>query len=429
MASKSKSKKKSKKSNSSPQRKVTPTSNTISPDVHDISELAEQSISLCLVMIVKDEGDTIRKCLSQVAPYISYYVICDTGSSDNTIEEIKSAAADLGLEGEIHERPWVNFEVNRTESLELSKGKCDYRWIIDADDTFQASNPLHNPFNNLPKDVDCFQILYKLNNLQYHRAQIVRSDQDWVYKGVLHEYLDLPGKDELRQYQISADLCHVDADISPLKRADSLEEKYANDAKILEDALEKEPDNARYMFYLAQSYRDSGQKVKSIEAYEKRIEAGGWEEEVYYSMYMIGKIKEQLGRHPDEVLQAYSRAWEYRPERLEAAFHVMRKLREAGRWVLAFTYGNMAVKNPGTSDILFVEPDIWQWRLLDEYALAAFHTGNPEIAYEKTEAITKMPFFSSLPMNERERMEKNLAHYRKAAASKAEVIKKKEAAK
>lgn len=409
-------------------KKSTPTSK--SKSTNQSVDLSKQDISLCLVMIVKDEEDTIRRCLTQVAPYISYYVIVDTGSSDNTIQEINSTMEELGIDGEVHERPWVNFEVNRTESLQLAKGKCDYRWIIDADDTFRTANPEVNPFSNLPKEkVDCLQILYKLNNLQYHRAQIVRSDQDWVYKGVLHEYLELPGKEPLIQYQIPRDKCYVDADISPLKRANTLEEKYANDAKILEKALEDEPTNTRYMFYLAQSYRDSNQKVKAIDAYEKRIEAGGWEEEVYYSMYMIGKIKEQLGRHPDEVIQAYSRAWEYRPERLEAVFHAMRKLRERGRWVMSFTYGNMAVKNPGTSDILFVEPEVWQWRLLDEYALAAFHTGNPELAFEKIDAVVREEFFQSLPPNEKDRMLKNLDHYRNAAAQKAEAMKSREAVK
>lgn len=413
--------KKNKRTNQN--RKTSLQKKTTQPKQAINQDLSSQSISLCLVMIVKDEGDTIRRCLTHVAPYISYYVICDTGSSDNTIEEIKSTMSELGIVGEVHERPWVNFEVNRTESLELAKGKCDYRWIIDADDTFKVVNSSVNPFHNLPKDVDCFQILYRLNNLQYHRAQIVRSDQDWVYKGVLHEYLDLPGKEGLVQYQIPANLCHVDADISPLKRANTLEEKYAKDAEILEKALEDDPENTRYMFYLAQSYRDSGQKLKAIDAYEKRIEAGGWEEEVYYSMYMIGKLKEQLGRHPDEVIQAYSRAWEYRPQRLEAVFHVMRKLRERGRWILSFTYGSMAIKNPGTSDILFVEPEIWQWRLLDEYALAAFHTGNPEISYEKTKTIMEMPFFPNLPQGEKERMQKNLDYFRQAAAKKAEFMK------
>ena len=48
----------------------------------------KQEISLCLVMIVKDEEDTIAKCLKAVAPYISYYVIVDTGSKDNTLKKI-----------------------------------------------------------------------------------------------------------------------------------------------------------------------------------------------------------------------------------------------------------------------------------------------------------------------------------------------------
>lgn len=417
MASKrSKSKKKSTRSSKKPSQPST------TRQTHNLVGSMEQSISLCLVMIVKDEEDTIRKCLTNCAPYISYYVICDTGSSDNTIAEIESTMSDLGIEGEIHERPWVNFEVNRTESLELARGKCDYLWIIDADDTFEVVDKSVNPFSGLPNDVDCFQILYRLNTLQYHRAQIVRSDQDWVYKGVLHEYLDLPGKEPLIQYMIPGDRCVVNADISPLKRANSLEEKYAKDAEILEEALKNEPENARYMFYLAQSYRDSQQKLKAIEAYERRVEAGGWEEEVYYSMYMIGRLKEQLGRHPDEVINAYSRAWEYRPERLEAVFHVMRKLREQKRWVLSFTYGNMAIKNPGTSDILFVEPEVWQWRLLDEFSLAAFHTGNPEVAAEKMEAIMKMPFFVSLAEVEKERIRRNHSHYREAALRKAEMM-------
>jgi len=381
----------------------------------------KQKFSLCLVMIVKDEGDTIRKCLTRVAPYISYYVICDTGSKDNTIEEIKSTMDDLQIPGEIHERPWVDFEVNRTESLNLAKGICDYRWIIDADDLFEVENPEVNPFADLPENVDCFQIMYRLNSLQYHRAQIVKSDQDWTYKGVLHEYLDLQGKPNIVQSQIPGDRCKVNANISPLKRANSLEEKYANDAKILEKALEKDPTNTRYMFYLAQSFRDSGQNLKALDAYENRVNAGGWPEEVYYSLYMIARIKERLGRTPDEIILAYSKAWEFRPERLEAAFHCMRKLREQGRWVLAFTYGSMALKNPGTADILFVEPEIWEWRLLDEFSLCAFHTGNPEIAYEKMKAVTESPFFSKLGALEQQRILKNVDQFRGAAAQKIQM--------
>ena len=374
----------------------------------------KQSATMCLVMIVKDEEDTIEKCLNSVAPYISYWVIVDTGSKDNTKEVIRTTMDTLGIPGELHERPWVNFEVNRTESLELAKGKCDFRWIIDADDTFSLDDPNINPFYVLDKEFDSYHISYKLQTLKYFRAQIVRSDEDWVYKGVLHEYLHLDKQDQ-KSGQIPG--CHVDADISPLKRASSIEEKYANDAKILEEALEKEPDNTRYMFYLAQSYRDSLQPEKSIVAYQKRVDAGGWPEEVYYSMYMIARLKETLKFPISEVTEAYSKAWEFRPERLEAAFHTMRKLREQGRYVLSLAYGESALQRPGTRDILFVEPEMWQWRLLDEFSIAAFYAGKVESAAEKMTAIVNAPFFKDLPQSERDRMLKNLESYQRIIES------------
>jgi tetratricopeptide (TPR) repeat protein len=216
--------------------------------------------------------------------------------------------------------------------------------------------------------------------------------------------------------------CHVVADISPLKRASSLEEKYSNDAKILEAALEKEPDNDRYMFYLAQSYRDSSQLEKAIESYQKRVDMGGWEEEVYYSMYMIAKISERMGVDDETVTGLYSKAWEYRPARLEAVFHVMRKLRDQKRNLVAFAYGDVAIKTKGTADILFIEPEIWQWRLLDEYSLAAYYIGNPEIAVEKTSAILNAPFFKDISIEEQTRLRKNFAFYQKGAQEKAKKI-------
>ena len=381
----------------------------------------KQTCTLCLVMIVKDEEDTIKKCLTAVAPYISEWVIVDTGSSDNTLNVIRETMDELGIPGELHERPWVNFEVNRTESLQLSKGKCDFRWIIDADDTFVLDDPNINPFYVVDKEFDSYHISYKLHSLKYFRAQIVRSDEDWVYKGVLHEYLHLE-KEGQKSGQIMG--CHVDADISPLKRANSVEEKYAKDAEILKEALEKEPDNTRYMFYLAQSYRDSNQPQKSLEAYEGRVAAGGWPEEVYYSMYMVARLKEVMGHPVNEVVEAYSRAWEFRPERLEAVFHAMRKLREQSRWVLALAYGEAALQRVGTRDILFVEPEIWQWRLLDEFSICAFYAGRVDSAAEKVTAIVNAPFFKDLPERERERILKNSENFNRVLSSQKESFKK-----
>jgi glycosyltransferase involved in cell wall biosynthesis len=46
--------------------------------------------TLCLNMIVKNEGTVITRLFESVLPYIDSYCICDTGSTDNTIEIIET---------------------------------------------------------------------------------------------------------------------------------------------------------------------------------------------------------------------------------------------------------------------------------------------------------------------------------------------------
>ena len=74
--------------------------------------------SICLVMIVKNESKVIRRCIDSVRNYINYWVIVDTGSTDGTQDLIKEIMDEYGIKGELHERPWVDFGYNRTESLE-----------------------------------------------------------------------------------------------------------------------------------------------------------------------------------------------------------------------------------------------------------------------------------------------------------------------
>ena len=58
-------------------------------------------------------------------------------------------------------------------------------------------------------------------------------------------------------------------------------DKFERDIRLLTEALKEEPDNVRYWFYLAQSYRDAGQTKKAADAYAKRAEMGGWDEEAW----------------------------------------------------------------------------------------------------------------------------------------------------
>ena len=100
---------------------------------------------LCLNMIVKNESHIIKNKLDRLLKKvdIDYYVICDTGSDDNTKEIIKSFFDNKNIEGEIFDHKWKDFGTNRTLALTAAFGKSQYILIFDADDEIEGT--IHIP--------------------------------------------------------------------------------------------------------------------------------------------------------------------------------------------------------------------------------------------------------------------------------------------
>jgi len=369
---------------------------------------------ICLAMIVKNELHNMRKCLESVKDVINYWVICDTGSTDGTQQFIKDLMAEWGIPGELHERPWSDFATNRTESLRLARDKGDYTLVMDADDYLEINGDA-SVLQNLKFDQYHLKITH--GALEYSRVQLVRNEYEWKYVGVLHEYLDGP-KDAKLFPAVVLNNVIIRASASDTRNGFSGTKKYISDALILEKALLDDTIDpglkSRYWFYLAQSYRDAGEHARSLIAYQQRVDLGGWDEELYYSRYMIARLKVVMKYKEEEIIDAFLKAWESRPGRVDALFDLIIYLRGQDRFALAWALVTIGVKIPPTKDNLFVRSDIQQWRMLDEYSILAARTGNKEEAIRAAKTLIESPLATKLiPENERERIGKNLLEFEK----------------
>jgi hypothetical protein len=64
-------------------------------------------------------------------------------------------------------------------------------------------------------------------------------------------------------------------------------------------------------------------------------------------------------------------------------------------------------------DILFVEEEIWRWRMVDEYSVLAYFTGNIKDALNSCESIMQSEYYSNIPEEERKRIEANCETFKK----------------
>ena len=351
---------------------------------------------ICLSMIVKNEAPVIERCLRSAKPLVDAWAISDTGSTDGTQDIIRNFMRDLP--GELIERPWVDFATNRNEALELAKTHGDYALVIDADDVFETDANFAWPELAAPGYL--LEIVF--SELSYRRIALANLDAGWQWQGVLHEVLTSP---QLASAQ-SLDGIRIRVNTDGARSRQPQEEKFSKDADVLRRALEKEPGNTRYAFYLAQSLRDAGRFAESLAAYEHRVAMGGWPEEVYFSKFQVGRLKELLGAPFADVVSAYLYAFDARPARAEAPCAAARYFRLNGRWNLARQYAELASKLPLCDDVLFVDRTVHDWRARDEWSIAAYWCGD----YADSARLCKELLADQrLPIAERTRVEKNLA--------------------
>jgi tetratricopeptide (TPR) repeat protein len=348
-------------------------------------------------MIVKNEAAVISRCLASVRGLIGAWAIVDTGSSDGTQARVCRMLENLP--GRLIERPWIDFAANRNQALECARRYADYALIVDADEIIEVDDTADFPER---LDAPGYYLRQRLagREFEYESARLLRHDVGWRWHGVLHEY---PAADPQPRMEHLAGVRIISFPDGARSRRPQ-REKYLDDAKVLETALEREPENARYMFYLAQSLRDAGELGRALDAYRRRSAMNGWDEETWYARFQIAALLERTDASDAEVIDAYLAAWDARPTRAEPLCELARFLRMKGRHAAAYVHARAAAELPPPTDLLFLDLSVYRWRARDEQAVAAYYIGRRAECSALCHALLADP---QLPASERARITVN----------------------
>lgn len=323
-------------------------------------------MKLVLILMVRNESRILERCLRSVEGVVDAFCIHDTGSTDSTCALAKDWMKTHA--GCVSVSEWKNFGFNRTESFRAARQfvemegwdpKETYGLLLDADMEFMPGTLRSQTLSEVG-----YTILQKAGSLEYLNCRLVRMDYPWTCVGVTHEYWDGPTK------ALTRDICWIEDRNDGGCKSD----KFERDARLLEQGLQEEPTNGRYMFYLAQTYHSLGRYEDSIRMYKRRIKSGGWFEETWYSHFMIGNCYLAL-KDPIRFEAWMLRAADLHPGRTENLYKLVRHFRETSQHYKAWHYLDKARRVKRPADALFLETDVYTHLYPYEATILLYYLG------------------------------------------------------
>lgn len=310
-------------------------------------------ILVCVIMI-KNEALVIEQTLQPLADGgITAFVVLDTGSTDKTIEVVKEFFRKNNItQGHIIEQPFVNFSVSRNYALECAEQifpDSGYLFMIDAEWYVEGVEKLIEFCKEqYPTNHDSLSIKMYCDTMAWYNQRIFKTSHHIRFHGSVHEHA---------QVNLSPKI----PDPAAIKWAPSTaglersQQRWHRDLKLLLKDHQHDPNNARTLFYLAQTYAALQDWQNACLYYHKRCELHVWPEEDYIARYRLAKLYEYLNNW-DIALEYYLQAYHQRPSRIEPLIAIAQHYWNIQEFEICYILAKQACCIPyPINDVLFIE--------------------------------------------------------------------------
>jgi tetratricopeptide (TPR) repeat protein len=361
----------------------------VAPKYYPLQMSNNTSSNIGLVMMVKDEEQRITVTLDSIKNIIHTVFIYDTGSTDNTVEVIRTYCEKNNMPLYLWEGEFEDFATSRNFILEtvdnmvlLEQLNIQFLLLLDGNDEVVRSDKLLEFCKTWkPNETNIsswhLQLSWKVSekhttNLSSNR--LIRPLRGWRYVGVVHEYLT-NSKGDTSTTVLTDPLNQVvifqEREFDCLKSA----KRYHRDKEMLLNAYWKEPQNERTVFYLANTLFNLCEFREALRFYEMRTEMKPYfKEEIYEAFYRIGEI-EMMFQNYAVAITAFLKAFEMFP-RIEALVEIGKHYDSKKAYALAYTFFSTAcdLELPSNS-ILFVKEHMYTYDRYHYLGRVAFYVG------------------------------------------------------
>ncbi|MBF8378030.1 glycosyltransferase family 2 protein [Alicyclobacillus mali] len=331
--------------------------------------------SLC--MIVRNEEDTLPRCLASVGDLADEIIVVDTGSTDRTSEVARSFGA------HVHPFTWRD-DFSAARNYAFSLATADYILWLDADDVIRAEDlsTWKALKASLDPGVDAVTAWYHLAfygdepSYSSRLVRLVRRTAGFLWRGQVHEYLEVRGN----VLHADAAVCH-----RPVRR-DADRNLRIYEARIRAGELL----GPRDTLYYANELVDHGRIVEAMPQYEAFLKMPDiWKEDAIFACYRLADCHLRLGQQ-EEARMAVLRSFLYDAPRSEACCRLGHAALEQGDLEAALSWYRLAIlcrRPPGFLGFLNRACETWLPHI--QLCVILARLGRIREAYEQNEWAAK----------------------------------------
>ena len=221
-----------------------------------------------------------------------------------------------------------------------------------------------------------YNLVYFDYNIKGHQLKLFNLNYNWKCIGIIEdEWIISDNKEQV--FPKLEDTIYIENNVDDSDDNVKYKLKLSANKEILIKELEKNPDNAKNVFLLAELYNKLDNQEEALTLYTKRTTMIGSAEDLYYSYLRIAECSVDLVLPEEKVHDAYMKCINLYPFMLEPIYNLMYFYSVIEDWKTAFEIGKLGLNITSYDDIPFkVEYDIYDYRYKKDMLTLCYHTKN-----------------------------------------------------